>query len=82
MSASRSGLQCDGTDLLLVRAADVSGAVQLADFSIADFAADLAEEQADRGSVLKGHQPTGGFHKRHLVGAGVSLPPNVRRHWP
>ena len=47
--------------------ADERANIQLADFSIAEFAAELAEEHADRRSLLKGKQPTGGFHKRHLV---------------
>lgn len=47
--------------------ADEAGNLKLTDFSIAEYAAELAEDQADRRNLLKGGQPTGGFHKRHLV---------------
>lgn len=68
--ASRSYANHVGIDpQAVVRHADATGAVKLTDFSIAELAAELAEEQADRRSLLKGKQPTGGFHKRHLVGA-------------
>ena len=42
--------------------------MRLIDFSIAQFADELAADQADRGNLVKGRSPTGGFHKRHMVG--------------
>ncbi|KAK9796343.1 hypothetical protein WJX73_010652 [Symbiochloris irregularis] len=51
--------------------------LKLTDFSIAEYADELAEEQADRRHLLKGAQPTGGFHKRHLVGTLQYLAPEI-----
>lgn len=40
--------------------------LKLCDFGLAEIAAELAEQQADRANLI-GHAPTGGFHKRHMV---------------
>ena len=47
-------------------------AVKLGDFGIAELAADLEEEQRDRHSLVGRGKPSGGFHKRHLVGCKPS----------
>ena len=43
------------------------GRAILGDFGIAELAAVLAEEQADRSNLIRRGKPSGGFHKRHLV---------------
>ncbi|CAL8468340.1 g7880 [Coccomyxa elongata] len=53
------------------------GSAILGDFGIAELAAVLAEEQADRTNLIRGGKPSGGFHKRHLVGTLEYMAPEV-----
>lgn len=43
------------------------GAVKLGDFGLAEVAAELAEEQADRSNLVGKGRPSSGFHKKFLV---------------
>ncbi len=54
------------------------GSAILGDFGIAELAAVLAEEQADRTNLIRGGKPSGGFHKRHLV-SPLTLPAGFLR---
>ncbi|CAL5221159.1 g3298 [Coccomyxa viridis] len=59
-----------------------SGTVKLGDFGIAELAADLEEEQRDRHSLIGRGKPSGGFHKRHLVGTLEYMAPEVLQKQP
>jgi hypothetical protein len=51
--------------------------VKLGDFGLAEVAAELAEQQADRASLI-GQSPSGGFHKRHMVMPSTApVPPSL-----
>ena len=59
--------------------ADGGAEVKLTDFGLAEEEATLLHEHsaAGRSSVLKKGKPTGGFHKRHMVGTLEYLAPEV-----
>ncbi|CAK0781962.1 hypothetical protein CVIRNUC_005517 [Coccomyxa viridis] len=58
------------------------GAVKLGDFGIAELAADLEAQQHDRSSLVGRGKPSGGFHKRHLVGTLEYMAPEVLQKQP
>jgi hypothetical protein len=47
--------------------AGADGGIAITDLGIAMLERELASEQADRQSLLGVGNPSGGFHKRHLV---------------
>lgn len=47
--------------------ADSEGSIKISDFGIAISEEVLAAEHADARSTIGQHNPSGGFHKRHMV---------------
>ncbi|KAK9828917.1 hypothetical protein WJX72_002777 [[Myrmecia] bisecta] len=54
----------------------------LTDFGIAEYAAELEAEAADRNNLVGRGKPSGGFHKRHMVGTLEYMAPEVLQKQP
>lgn len=61
--------------------ADSEGDLRLSDFGIAIAQEVLAAEQANADSTVGRVNPSGGFHKRHMVSACLTLILEVQQHF-